>query len=105
RPLALVAHQVARERQPVRTATEERPDQREWRTRIKTAADRKVMAVADARDGILEGRELVSAGFRLVLETQARGLEVELLRADRHVTISHLFWYRSSCSTVYGSSG
>src|SRR5207245_5449563 len=104
-PLALVAHEVARDAEPPGAATEQGADEGEGRAREEAAAEGEVIAVLDSSDGVLERGQLLARCLGLSLEPGPRHLEVVLAGGDGHAMISPPFWERSRCSTVWGSSG
>ena len=90
-PLALVAHEVARDAEPGGPAPQERAHERERRAREETAAEGDVVAVPDARHRVVDRRQLLAGGLGLRLEALPRGLEVVLAAGDRHPMISQVF--------------
>src|SRR5262249_11777287 len=83
-PLALVAHEVAREREAARPATEQGADEAERRAGEEDAAERDVIAVLDASCDLLERLEFVARRPGLLLEALSRRAKVEFPRSDRH---------------------
>src|SRR5262249_56027808 len=92
--LALVAGEIAHQREPAAALPEDLAHERQRRPREQAAANADLVAVLDAADRVLEARELLGRRLRLGLDAPARGHEV--LLGPLPVTISPFPSYRST---------
>src|SRR5215510_16351847 len=77
-PLALVAHEVARQAEPGGPPPEEGAHEGEGGAREEAATEGDVIAVLHASHRLVDGGELLAPRLGLALETLPRGLEVVL---------------------------
>ena len=91
------------EGEPGAALAEDLAHQRHGRPREETAAHGDVVAVLDARHGVLDGGELLSRRLGLALQPPAGGDEIAL--GGLQVRISQRAWWRSSSRRVRSSMG
>src|SRR5262245_118240 len=88
--LALVAREIAREREPAAAVAKDLAHERHGRAREEAAADTHMVAVLDPGHRVLEARELLARRLSLGLGALARSDEVVLEGVQ--VRISHCGW-------------
>ena len=88
--LALVAGEIAREREAAAALPEDLAHERQRRAREQAAADADLVTVLDPGSRVLEAREFLSRRLGLALDPPARRDEVVLGRVQ--VRISHFGW-------------